>query len=736
MTKTSSWKLIFKGIVQGVGFRPTVYRVAQHLGSHGYVINKGSSVEIVIDTPPDEFIRKLKQSLPSLAEITSIEKKQIHQTFKDFTIKQSTDGKRQSLIPVDTAICPDCLNELFDPSNRRYHFPFTNCTVCGARFSAITGVPYDREKTSMTSFPLCNDCKKEYLDPTNRRYHAQTISCPNCGPHYQLYDAKRKLIETTQPIQQFAKHIDAGDIGVVKSWGGMHLCCTLDQIKRFRKWYHRPQKAFAIMVDSIETAETYVSMTPSEKKLLLSNQRPIVLMKKKKGEAVSPGLDRIGLFLPYTGLHHLLFSFLEKNALIMTSANIPGEPMIIDNNQAFSLQADCYLLHNRDIPNRIDDTVIKLYKNHRFFIRKARGYVPDPIPVSYIEKILSVGAGENVYGALSNDKKLFLTQYIGNSTHYQTLEFLEESLHHLMDLTMQDKTLDAVALDAHPGYETRIVAKSFAETFNVPMIEVQHHWAHAVSLLADNNAEQAVILSLDGLGYGDDNTFWGGEILSCDATSYQRIGHLQPIPLIGGDKAAVNPKRVLFALFDMLGKERYFTGEKADIFRKLMPQSPKSSSLGRILDALSCYLDICCKRTYDGEPAMKLERYLAEGSNVYDFTVNIRDNMVLTASLFDQLDEQKTKHLSFQEKADLSYSFVFSIINALTKMAIRHALTEHIKQIGITGGISYNIPIVKMMEGIARNHDFEFLVHHRIPNGDGGIAIGQNIIAAHQLKTQ
>jgi hydrogenase maturation protein HypF len=544
------------------------------------------------------------------------------------------------------------------------------------------------------------------------------------------------MIDTSKPIQQFAKHIDDGDIGVVKSWGGMHLCCTLDQIKRFREWYHRPQKAFAIMVDSIETAETYAMMTSAEKKLLVSNQRPIVLVKKKKGEAVSPGLNRIGLFLPYTGLNHLLFSALETNALIMTSANIPGEPMIVDNKHAFSLQADCYLLHNRVIPNRTDDTVIKLYKNHRFFIRKARGFVPDPIPVSYTKKILSVGAGENVYGALSCEKKLFLTQYIGHSNHYQTLTFLEKSLTHLMNLTMQQKSLDAVALDAHPGYETRSVAKIFADRFNAPLIEVQHHWAHAVSLLADNDTKKAVILSLDGLGYGDDDTLWGGEVLCCDAGSYERIGHLQPIPLIGGDKAAVHPKRVLFALFDMLGKERYFNGETADVFRKIIPHSPKSSSLGRILDALSCYLGICCQRTYDGEPAMKLEQYLAQGSKGYDFNINIKDNVVQTASLFDQLDEQKPKQFTFKEKADLSYSFVFSIINALTKIAIKHASTKGIRKIGITGGISYNIPIINMVEEITENHDIDLLIHHRIPNGDGGIAIGQNIIAAEHLENQ
>ena len=313
----SSWKLIFKGVVQGVGFRPTIYRVAHRLGSHGYVLNKGAEVEVVVDIDPDHFMAEVKKDLPKIASIKSIDVSSFDQSFDTFTIRKSEEGQRQSLIPVDTAICPECLNELFDSSNRRFHFPFINCTVCGARFSAITNVPYDRVKTSMDPFPLCSQCQREYEDPFDRRYHAQTISCPRCGPAYQLYDADEIQVKTDHPIADFATLLDSGAIGVVKSWGGMHLCCTLDKISRFRDWYQRPQKAFAVMVNSLETAETYAEFNNQEKELLLDSTRPIVLVKKLIDDSVAPGLDRIGLFLPYTGLHHIIFSFLKKSALIM-----------------------------------------------------------------------------------------------------------------------------------------------------------------------------------------------------------------------------------------------------------------------------------------------------------------------------------------------------------------------------------------------------------------------------------
>ena len=374
-------KLIFKGVVQGVGFRPTIYRIAKKLDLKGYVINKGSEVEVVIDKDKDEFIKQVKEHLPSIAKITDITEKKDERTFNDFQILHSEKGERESLIPADVGICKDCLIELFDENDRRFHFPFTNCTVCGARYSVVKDVPYDRERTSMDEFLLCNDCQQEYKSPLNRRYHAQTISCPVCGPNYKLYDNDKKDLGEKQAIKRFANQIDSGKIGVIKSWGGMHLCCNLDQICRFREWYGRPQKAFAIMVKDIETAKKYGRITEHEEALLFSKSRPIVLVEKIGLEEASPGLNTLGIFLPYTGLHYLLFSYLKSDALVMTSSNVPGEAMITTDEEAFSIDADIYLLHNRAIPNRVDDSVVRMWGSNTFFIRKSRGYVPEPIAV-------------------------------------------------------------------------------------------------------------------------------------------------------------------------------------------------------------------------------------------------------------------------------------------------------------------------------------------------------------------
>jgi hydrogenase maturation protein HypF len=722
-------KLIFKGVVQGVGFRPTIYRVATRLGLKGYVLNTGSEVEVVVDRDVDWFIDELKKELPRIAHITEIIKEPDKRTYSDFRILHSKKGEKKSQIPSDIATCDDCRAEMFDPSNRRYLFPFTNCTVCGARFSLITDVPYDRERTSMKQFQLCADCKREYKDPHNRRYHAQTISCPRCGPMYCLYDRNKKEMESHEPIRRFAQYLDKGKIGVVKSWGGMHLCCILDELPRFREWYKRPQKAFAVMVRDVKTAEAFGDITDDERDLLLSDKRPIVLVKKKKAELVSPGLDTIGIYLPYTGLHHVLFSVLSADALVMTSANIPGEPMLLGNDEVFSLRADYYLLHDRDIPNRVDDSVVRVWQGNRFFLRKSRGFVPDALPVSYDTRVVSVGAGENISGALSTDNKIFCTQYIGNSKYYGTVKFLEDSIRHLMGLFLKDERLRAVVMDRHPMYESRNVAKKIADECRVPVVEVQHHWAHAASLLVDRNVNQSVVLALDGLGYGEDGRFWGGEVLEASLEGFKRVGHLEYLPLIGGDQATRDPRRLVYALFRQTGKKLFFTGSEIEILEKLVRSAPLSSSLGRYLDALACYLGICTTRTYSGEPAMKLEKYLAVGSPRYPLSVTLKDNTVEVGDVFRQLDEQLHGPLSETMKADAAVSLVKTVLDALSDLAIRHAEQAGIRTIGLTGGCSYNIPITEMVQHKVAEAGLEFLVHQSVPNGDGGIAVGQNAIA-------
>lgn len=727
-------KLIFKGVVQGVGFRPTIYRIAKKLGLKGYVLNKGSEVEVVIDKDKDEFIKQVKKHLPSIAKIIDIIEIKDDRTFDDFQIFHSEKGEKQSLIPYDVGICNDCIKELFDENNRRFHFPFTNCTVCGARYSLVEDVPYDRERTSMKNFKLCENCQREYKKPLNRRYHAQTISCPKCGPFYRLYDKNKKDLGEKNAIKRFANQIDSGKIGVIKSWGGMHLCCNLNQISRFREWYGRPQKAFALMVKNIEVANKYGKITENEKRLLLSKSKPIVLVEKISLEEASPGLNTIGLFLPYTGLHHLLFSYMKSDALVMTSSNIPGEAMITTDKEAFSIDADIYLLHNRPIPNRVDDSVVKVWKDHTFFIRKSRGYVPEPIAVSYDKKVMSVGADENITGAISNDKNVYATQYIGNSKYYSTLEFLEEALRHLLKLTMKKPSLDAVVQDLHPAYDSRKIAKIFADEFPVPIYEVQHDWAHSASLMVDNNIDNSVVVVIEGLGYGTDGNFWGGEVLRSDFVDFDRVAHLEYIPLLGGDKATHDPRRLVYAIFKKYGKEKFITGSESSILSKLIDKSPLSCSLGRYLDAISCYLNICTTRTYSGEPAMKLEKYLAMGKDTYKLDISIKKDVIQVSDLFNQIDEEVKSPFSEKEKANIAYSIVKPIVNSLAELAIISANEQRIKNIGLSGGVSYNIPITKMFEKQIEKSGLNFIVHNRIPNGDGGISIGQNAIIGHRIS--
>jgi len=407
---------------------------------------------------------------------------------------------------------------------------------------------------------------------------------------------------------------------------------------------------------------------------------------------------------------------------------------MIQNKEVFNLGADVYLLHNRGIPNRVDDSVVRIWKGNTFFLRKSRSFVPEPIDVSYDKRVLSVGAGENITGAISVDKKMYVTQYIGNSKYYPTLEFLEQGLRHMMDLFMKKKKIDAISMDLHPGYDTRNVAKLFADEFLVPVFEAQHHWAHAVSLLVDNNLDESVVLTLDGLGYGSDGTFWGGEVLISNFESFKRVGHLEYIPLLGGDQATRDPRRLVFAIFKKFGEEKFFTANEATILTKMMDKAPISSSMGRVMDALSCYLDICTKRTYDGEPAMKLEKYLANGEPSYSFDAEMKDGVIGTVDLFRQLDEKIDKPLTEKEKADFVYSFVKTIIGNLSNIAIENAENNGFKTIGITGGVSYNIPITEMVEKQVKKAGLSLLVHNRVPNGDGGIAIGQNAITGYKLS--
>lgn len=725
-------KIVVRGIVQGVGFRPTVYRIATSMGLKGYVQNNGSNVVIVVDRQAEELVDRLKSELPPLARLDSVEMSPSDDAYgPTFRIVASEAGQKGVGIPNDTAVCDDCLREMFDPSDRRYLYPFTNCTNCGARFTVITGLPYDREKTSMRDFPMDPDCRNEYDDPQARRFHHQTISCPHCGPSYYLLDSSGKVVECEDPIKSFADMLHRGYIGVAKSWGGMHICTTLSTLPRLREWYHRREKPFAIMVRDMEAARRYGEPTGFEEKLMTSTHRPVVLVRKRPSpvtELISPGLSTIGLFLPYAGMHHLLFKHLSEDALVMTSANIPGEPMVLRDTDALELGAEVYLMHDREIINRCDDSVLRTYGEHTYFIRRSRGHIPSSLDIPLKGSAIGLGAQENLCGAVAKDGRLFTTQYIGDGDSMGVIDFLDASVQNFRDLLGVDH-VQAVAVDLHPGYSNRKLGTSLAHRERVELVEVQHHWAHAAALMVDAGEDELVTLTLDGTGYGDDGQAWGGEVLRADLSSYDRVAHIQPVPLLGGEKAVRDPRRLVFAMDEMAGRPgEYFGDGEAAVLRKLMAGSKTTTGFGRLLDALSCYFGVCQTRTYDGEPAMKLEAVLERGKIIPGMRAERRNGTVMTVPLFQDLREMKGS------REDLALTYVAAVLESLVEAAADEASKRGLDAIGLTGGVSYNGVISSLAERMVRSHGLRFVCPDRLPNGDGGISSGQCAIALKRVQ--
>lgn len=728
-------KITVYGIVQGVGFRPTVYRVARAMGLRGYVLNNGSNVEIHVDRDAEDFLARLKGALPALARIDRVELEDVDEELAEFTIAQSHDGVRVSLIPTDTAICKRCTDDFSGPDNRRHLFPFTNCTECGARFTVIADLPFDRARTSMADFPMCPDCTKEYLSPENRRFHAQTISCPKCGPKYSLYDSDKREVRG-EPFKEFASKIDGGHVGLLKGWGGMHIICTFENASRLRKVYRRGDKPYAVMMRDLETAKKYVVADRQEEELLTSPQRPIVLLHKRREavellEKVSPGLGNLGVMLPYSGAHLLMFHYLKADGVIMTSANPPGEPMCTENEKAFELGLDYYLLHNRKIIHRCDDSVVKVNSGRTNFTRKSRGFVPVPLRANHNHPVIGVGAQWDVTGSVSRNGEIFLTQYIGESQQYPTLQYLDEAIHHLAGL-LGVNWFEAVGLDKHPRYSTRIVARRLAKEHGAQLIETQHYHAHAAALKIDRGIEGPLVcLTWDGTGYGDDGTSWGGETLLADFSEYKRLGTLEGIPLLGGDKAVVDPKRVVTAIQLKLEREPTLAGkDELELYSKMLDRSILTSSMGRVLDSVSCILDVCCKRTYEGEPAIKLEKWLELGKPRFAFDVEFGRKgdveYAKTLPMFERLLDLKIQ--SDADRADAAVSFVRALTSGLAERACVFARHEGLRQVGLTGGVSYSGPITAWVKETVERQGLEFVGHERIPNGDGGISTGQNAI--------
>lgn len=720
-------RMTIEGTVQGVGFRPTVQKIATSLGLNGRVWNDGSMV--IIDVDNALLLRDtLMKNLPPLAKVERIKiDESPTPDCTGFFIVPSKNTSKSASIPADTAVCDKCLREMRG-QGRRKGYAFTTCTDCGSRFTLLSSLPYDRDRTAMSDFLMCVDCRNEYQMIENRRFHHQTICCPKCGPRYRLID--RKGIEISgDPISTFAKMLDSGKIGIAKSWGGMHICCTLENVRRLREIYHRPQKPFAIMVRNIEVAKKYVILTEKEKELLTSPNRPIVLANKNNElltEEIAPGLNNVGIFLPYTGMQYMLFDYLLHDALVMTSANISGEPMIIRNDGVSDeLETDYYLLHDQKIINRADDSVVRVFGNKTLFIRKSRGFIPSYLETNSDVCAIGIGAQENLSGTISTNGRLYSTQHIGNGESFNVIEYLETATDSLISLL--GCTPQIVSMDIHPGYTNRKYGKRLSEKYNIPLLEVQHHWAHAASLLAETKETESVVLAIDGTGYGDDGNAWGGEVLITSLEGYDRVAHLQYFPLIGGEKAVMDPVRLKFAIDEINGVDSGLVSESiANVYRKMMSNSILTSSMGRFLDAISVTLGICDQRTYNGEPAMKTEPFLSKGKFVEGFSLKTKNGVIETVSMFKDIPCNVSK-------ADIVYTMTKSVIDEMANIACDNAIKKGIETVGLTGGVSYNAPICKMAEDAVKARGLKFIMHDKVPCGDGGISVGQAVIAQQSI---
>ncbi len=752
--------LRISGIVQGVGFRPFIHRLALETGVKGYVKNLGGGeVEVWVEGEErnvQEFVERLFRDKPPTAEIEDVVTLEVEpRGFKEFKIlKSSSSRKKISMIPPDFAICDECMKEVLDPKSRWYMYPFNSCAWCGPRFSMIYRVPYDRENTAMRKFPLCDECLREYSDVNNiRRYHAQGISCPRCGPKLQLYTSDGKPIEVDDPIGFAAEKINEGFIVAVKGIGGFHIAALATDdgvVLELRRRKRRPQKPFALMALDLETVRRIAVVSELEEKVLKSYVRPIVLLRKRGdspvSEYVAPGLDRIGVMLPYTALHYMLLSRIKDRFAIMTSANPSGLPMCTSEDCVFKMLSkvvDYVLAHNREIVNRVDDSVVKVVAGRTVIIRRGRGYAPRWVKTAFAFKkpVVAFGADLNNACAVAVDRYVILTQYIGDLENLETVEFMKKALKFLLD-TYGVKLSDAIiACDMHPRYTSSAIAEEYAKAHNAKLVKIQHHHAHIVSAMVEQGVEEGsecVGVAIDGVGYGTDGSVWGGEVMLVTYESFTRVGHLAHAPLVGGDVTVEYPARMLYTYLEAaFGREeatRIFTerryvdmlkyGEKElKAIQACLDRGSyvKSSSTGRFLDAVSAALRVCWIRTFEGEPPMKLEAAASRGRNLgFEFKVIGTE----PPYVIDVIDAFRSFILDDKYRVeDVAYTVLYELGRALAKIAKRYLKDR----VYVSGGAAVNEFILKGM--IEELGDECVYVNTKVPPGDGGLALGQAAIA-------
>jgi hydrogenase maturation protein HypF len=750
------------GVVQGVGFRPFIYRTATSNHLKGYVRNRGDAgVEIVVEGRKREidlFLKALQTKKPPLAVIDKLQLRYSKDTgeFDEFAIRQSSNTKESSgsVIPPDIALCNACLRELRDPANPRYKYFFITCTDCGPRYTIIRQLPYDRHNTTMDGFETCAFCGTEYTTPSNRRFHAQTVACPHCGPKAYLTTREGEALSVKDPIPEAGRLLEEGSTLAIKGYGGFHVSTATTQdepILRLREAKHRTQKPFAIMARDFATVSTFTEISSEEAKTLLSPAKPIVLLDKAEdyslSELIAPRLHNVGVMLPYTGMHVMLFDEVDEPAFVMTSANPPSEPIVTKNAEALrklSSTVDYFLFHNREISQRCDDSVVRLHKSKLSFIRRSRGFAPAPITLkhSFNQCVMGVGAEENVTACILLRDKAFGSQYIGDVENLETLQFLKKTIHHLTRLT--NAKIDLVACDLHPQFATTHLAQEIAAEAKCLVLPVQHHHAHLLSLMGEHGLDEIVGIVCDGYGYGESGKAWGGEIIHCSRDGCKRLGHLQEQPMIGGDLATRYPLRMVAGILGdttqvedwLLDKSKLLPHgeEEANTILKQLnsKHTATTTSCGRVLDSVATILNVCQERTYRGEPAMKLESAAIRGRDVLGLEPEIKRGVLNTTNIVSAVFEGEERF----SKADLACSTQLYLARGLAQLALQAANSKGVSAIGFSGGVAYNKHMAATIRKNVVASGTRFYVHEAFPAGDGGISFGQALAGAFWARNR
>jgi len=749
-----------RGVVQGVGFRPFVYRLAKQHHLLGWVRNTSGKVEIEVQGDKAEinsFLHDIETRTPPMARIEDIQTTfSSLKSYTDFHIRESLAQRHKyQLVSPDIATCADCRDDIFNPVDRRFRYAFTNCTNCGPRFTIIEDIPYDRPNTTMREFKMCPKCQQEYADPLDRRFHAQPNACPICGPKLELVDAKGKAVHCADVIQKAAEFLQDGKVLAIRGLGGFQLACDATNqtaVNLLRERKHRPAKPFAVMAATIEDIMIHCSVSSAETKLLESPQAPIVLLhwnykKSDIAPAVAPDLKYLGMMLPYTPLHHLLLREVER-PLVMTSGNISEEPIAKDNDEALIRLkgiADYFLIHNRGISARYDDSVYMVEKNRPVALRRARGYAPYPIHLPFnLKQVLACGAELKNTFCLTRDDHAFISQHIGDMENEETLQHFENSIELYKKLFRINP--EAIACDMHPEYLPSKYAAHIATEQKLPLIPVQHHHAHIVSCMTDNEVKTPVIgVAFDGVGYGTDGAIWGGEFLVADWHGFQRVGQLEYVPMPGGAAAIKKPYRMALGyLYSLLGEDFSLEGlplanlnfaETAIIKQQLQKRinCPLTSSAGRLFDAVAALTGLNDAVSYEAQAAIGLEMQAPEKLaqtkiNTYPYSFGVQNGVTVVklGELFSAIVDDVRKNVAV---STISLKLHQTIAGITVDMCRKISHNTGLKHAALSGGVFQNRLLLRLTAAGLRKAGFAVFTHHLVPCNDGGLSLGQAVIA-------